>query len=544
MPDKPPEDDKQDASETENQFIDTLAKLIEPRARNLSAEYIREILGIVIAADAALSREISQADGFLSFADIEEAFGAEARRVNDASLKHLSDRMKRMVGEDSIVLDKKRELKKSGIKVKRWRYYKNSILTLAGRVSYERVALKASARKDKIALEALGYKGHVYPVDELLGVTYLPFDMTIAATLKAAEEACVAASYEKAQKRLARSGINVNDDTIRAVVNTIGGLVLDNEIQAANEAVLQFEKGLWRFPRNKKPGVLYFQIEGSMALIRNAKGAKENNTPNAAKECQIARDFTIPSPERPVKNASWMEYKQGVAYSDDNILWMTDERGVKQRAILQKDYVSFIGEASEFSKFMRLLAIRNGYGHYQETVIISDGATWISELKDKYFPDARIILDFCRLRENVLNFSKNVFAMDENKYKPWSAEICSLLKKSQTKEALKKIKDLGPKRLSKSSTDLARYIENNINRVDYAACREKGYFIASGALEGSDASLAQSRTKLSGARWDLEAARKMGCLLAKLNSGRWEEDVVKAVYQRYNLKPGRQFNLS
>jgi hypothetical protein len=273
------------------------------------------------------------------------------------------------------------------------------------------------------------------------------------------------------------------------------------------------------------------------------KGRNGNLTSDATGAPQISCDLEMNNPKQSVKQSSWRENKLGMAFSDDNLFWWTDKHGEKQHRILKRDYVSYIGEASEFSKFMWLMAVRNGYGSYQETVLISDGATWIRELKNTYFPDAQQILDYWHLCENVCNFSKHVFGMDEIKYKPWSLEICTLLKKSQTEEALKQIKNLSPKILSKSPHDLIQYIENNISNVDYAAYLAKGYFIGSGAIESSNKSAIQRRIKLPGMRWNLEAAQKIICLLTKLKSGRWEEDVVKAVYRHYNLSPGRQFNL-
>ncbi|MDR1079371.1 MAG: hypothetical protein LBQ79_00025 [Deltaproteobacteria bacterium] len=398
--------------------------------------------------------------------------------------------------------------------------------------------------EDRIALKSLGYKGHVYPVDELLGVSSLPFDMTIAAMLKTTKEACLADSYENAQDRLLESGINVNDDTIRAVVNTVGGIVFENDRISANELVSNFEKGTWRFPTHKKSGILYFEIDCSMVHTRNKKETSGNFPSNVTGESQILCDSMMQNSEQSVKQSSWRENKLGVAFSDDNLFWWTDKHGEKQHKILKKDYVSYIGEASEFSKFMWSMAVRNGYGSYKDTVLISDGATWIRELKNTYFPDAQQILDYWHLCENVSNFSKAVFEMDESKYKPWSLEICTLLKKSQTAEALQKIRNLCPKRLSKAPHDLIQYIENNIRNIDYATYLANGYFIGSGAIESSKKSVIQRLIKLSGMRWNLEAAQKIICLLTKLKSGRWEEDVVKAVYRHYNLTPGRQYNLT
>jgi hypothetical protein len=251
MSNKLPKSSDQTAVRVNNDLIEIIAKLIEPYGDNLNEDHITEVLQIICATDEILLKRTFQVDGFFSFADIEEMLQEETRRINDANLRSLFNNMKRMVGEDSVVLKKKEALQEIGIKVKRWRYYKNSIVTMLGRVPYERVALKGSTLDDMIALKSLGYKGHIYPVDELLGVTYLPFDMTIAAMLKTTKEACLADSYENAQDRLMESGININDDTIRAVINTIGGIVFDNERIAANEAVNNFQNGTWIFPVQK-----------------------------------------------------------------------------------------------------------------------------------------------------------------------------------------------------------------------------------------------------------------------------------------------------
>jgi hypothetical protein len=64
--------------------------------------------------------------------------------------------------------------------------------------------------------------------------------MTITAMLKTTNEACLADSYENAPDRSMESGINISDDTIHAVINTIGGIVLDNERITADEAVNNF----------------------------------------------------------------------------------------------------------------------------------------------------------------------------------------------------------------------------------------------------------------------------------------------------------------
>ncbi len=62
-----------------------------------------------------------------------------------------------------------------------------------------------------------------------------------------------------------------------------------------------------------------------------------------------------------------------------------------------------------FHKALKGCALRNGYGDYKETVIISDGAAWIANMAEEMFPDAQHILDLFHLKKNVYDFAKNKF---------------------------------------------------------------------------------------------------------------------------------------
>jgi hypothetical protein len=95
-------------------------------------------------------------------------------------------------------------------------------------------------------------------------------------------------------------------------------------------------------------------------------------------------------------------------FSSDNIhswTW-TDRHGRRRRKIQKREYVSYVGAVNEFRKHLVACAMRNGHGIYEETVILSDGATWIRNMTEELFPDARHILDFFHLSENVHEYAK------------------------------------------------------------------------------------------------------------------------------------------
>ncbi|MDR2443306.1 MAG: hypothetical protein LBE31_07290, partial [Deltaproteobacteria bacterium] len=79
----------------------------------------------------------------------------------------------------------------------------------------------------------------------------------------------------------------------------------------------------------------------------------------------------------------------------------TDKYGNKRDKINKKEFMPFIGDYEEFAKLFFYTSVRNGYGKYGNVVLLSDGATWIRHMKDKYYPDVQQILDFFQLKTHI-----------------------------------------------------------------------------------------------------------------------------------------------
>jgi hypothetical protein len=137
--------------------------------------------------------------------------------------------------------------------------------------------------------------------------------MTIGAMLKVAEEACVANSYEESQSRLKEIGIDINDDTIRAVTNTIGRLVFANEKKAAENAYSSLKTGRLVFPEEKLPHILYLETDGSMVHTRKQKETEGSRQASKSDEADITMDPTVDfaklKPGKTNKKSRWREDK-------------------------------------------------------------------------------------------------------------------------------------------------------------------------------------------------------------------------------------------
>lgn len=379
-----------------------------------------------------------------------------------------------------------------------------------GWLKINRYVLRPKTKADADVLQAEEGLNAVVPLDDYLNLTVLPFKMTPEVMLNVSIWAQGQSSYQEAEEAIMRAHkIKINDDTIRQVTNYIGNIVFQEDCKKADTAFGLLNSGKLRFPAQKKKGVLYIEADGAALNTR----IKDEN------------------------GSSWRENKLGIVFSSDNIYTWTDKKGEAQRQINKREYVTYIGGVSEFKKHLFSCALKNGYGEYGKTVLISDGATWIRNMREELFPDAQQILDYYHLCENVNTYAKHLFGAEQSLYSAWANEMCALLKASEWVKVLDDVE--GRKKPSLCPVDLYGYIKNNIANIDYKHYLAEGYFIGSGAIESGNKSVLQQRLKQAGMRWNTQTAQCLLTLRAKYKSGLWVQEVQRPVLKlmQGNSKP-------
>lgn len=371
-----------------------------------------------------------------------------------------------------------------------------------GKLKYSRnILIPADAESGKRLFELDGVKS-IAPLDCALGIAHLPFKMTVDLMLRCAYWAQNQCSYQEAEEALLEaSHVLVNDDTIRLVTNFIGNEVFKEDCARVDAVFEQYDSGKLEFPASRK-GTLYIEADGAALNTRH----------------------------KDADGSTWRENKLGIIFSTDNIHFWKNKKGERVHQIRSREYVSYIGEAQEFKRHLFAAAVRNGYGTYRETVIISDGAPWIAHIADELFPDAQRILDLFHLKENVYDYAKARFGMDESKYIPWAKEICQNLEDGHWKDVLAR---LNPDEKYSNCVNLYHYINENKNAINYPEYKEKGYFVGSGAIESSNKTVLQKRLKQAGMRWEPETAQYLLTLRSKQESGRWQSDVVDFIHKKF-----------
>jgi hypothetical protein len=381
---------------------------------------------------------------------------------------------------------------------------------MAGEITLNRIGLIPSNEKSQLALSKITKKKIIFPLDEALGIDKLPFKMTVSVMLEIAYWAHISSSYDLATIQINRAmGFKINPDTVRFVANTVGKIIFDKDTKEAEDAISLLESGKMEFHKNKNDYVLFLEIDGAMLHTR----------------------------EKSEDGYRWRENKLGVVFSSENFKYRRNkETNDLEPVVGEKEYRAFVGEAEIFKKHCWALALKHNYTDYEEVVLISDGATWIRNMKDEYFPNAQQILDYFHLCQNVSNFAKTVFDDKDEVVKPWTDKICKLLKNSQSDVAKREIEKIDSKLFSKSKFDLLGYLKNNENNIDYQTYIKKGYFIGSGLIESGNKSVLQQRLKQAGMRWNVVTGQYMVTLMAKSKSKLWVEEVVKPVYRFYGIK--------
>ena len=364
-------------------------------------------------------------------------------------------------------------------------------------MSFSRYVLIPKNTESKELLQQLTGVKSVVPLDSYLGLAGLPFKITPAAMLKIAYWAQNQSSYQRAEDAISEAlHVSINDDTIRQVTNFVGGLVFQNDCAKADEAFRALSNGKLKFPQTTN-GVVYIQTDGAALNTR----LKDES------------------------GSSWRENKLGEVFTSRDIRYWTNQKGDRQHQIIRKEYISFVGAVGEFKKHLLACAIHNGYGQFKETVVLSDGATWIRNMVEELFPDAQQILDYFHLCENVYTYARALFNMDASKYIPWAKRICAYLKASQYTLVLKELELMKDEKPNGCSVNLYGYISNNIRNIDYAEYEKKGYFIGSGAIESGNKLILQDRLKRAGMRWNTATAQAMLTLKTKAESNIWFRDV-------------------
>jgi hypothetical protein len=307
---------------------------------------------------------------------------------------------------------------------------------------------------------------------------------------KLAYFATVTGSYEVAAQLAARLGYGVEDSTIHALGQRLGA-----------KAEAQTQERLKRAPEEKAPGraatpLAVLMVDGFQVRFRGPGWGK--------------RQTVQPRVE-------WHELKLGVFYRHEEAV--AEPRG----QLLEKVLVGWQGEGLELGRRLHWEALRGGLGRAREVLAVADGARWIWNVVGDRWGDAHQVLDFYHASQHLWGLGEALHPKDALARRAWVEARLHRLRHGQEQGVLREIAAL-PRRRGAAGKVMRReqeYFAEHAGRMSYQAFAERGWPIASGAVE-SGCRARQCRRKRPGQFWTSSGLRHLDALEEARDHSHWD----------------------
>jgi len=272
----------------------------------------------------------------------------------------------------------------------------------------------------------------------------------------------------------------------------------------------------------KTPEVAYLEIDGVIPITREPipegqLSAQDRKQLERAKVEKArggkARRYEIVG--REVKNA--------VLYDGKDCA----ETGSSRGSILEKTYVSHLGDWVSFALLVWVAIVRLRFHQARTLVILSDGAEWIRSLASWLPIGTLLILDLFHVKHRIWEVAHSGYGAHTPKAREWAEIQCDRIESGPIDKVLHALKFARAKRPRAETRELIdklhNYLDGNRDRMRYPEFRKRGLRVTTSAVESANFHVTGARLKLQGMRWTEQGARHMAALRADLFNDRWEE---------------------
>jgi Uncharacterised protein family (UPF0236) len=197
-------------------------------------------------------------------------------------------------------------------------------------------------------------------------------------------------------------------------------------------------------------------------------------------------------------------------------------------------YYCDIQEAEQFGKLLWATGTQHQVDAFEEIIFVSDGAVWIWNLVEKYYPNAVQIVDWYHASEYLTPIAEAAFGANTAQAHEWLTQARTELWEGRIQDVIQSCRSLLSHTAARLWIEKAiTYYDHNEKRMDYARFRQCGYLIGSGTIESACKQIAAVRLKRSGARWTLPGVVATAKARAAWLSKSW--DSLKPIYSSLSL---------
>jgi hypothetical protein len=184
-----------------------------------------------------------------------------------------------------------------------------------------------------------------------------------------------------------------------------------------------------------------------------------------------------------------------------------------------------IESADVFAARWPVLAGRLGIRQGRRIDVIADGARWIWDRVDLYWPAAEGTLDIFHALEHVADTAKKLHGEGTPETERWNEQARdALLARGHAgiEERIRQTRPTAVRAVERTSlSELEAYLRSHASRLNYAQRLAEGRTIGSGQVEGACKHWIGRRLKQTGARWHNERATRMAGLCALKYTDQW-----------------------
>lgn len=257
------------------------------------------------------------------------------------------------------------------------------------------------------------------------------------------------------------------------------------------------------------PEVAYLEVDGVLPMTRELQPELSTEHPGA--RGGKGRKYKLEG--REVKNA--------VLYKASDQAQEMPSRG----CLLDRRYVSHLGHWLTFAALLWVTMLKLRFDQAKLLVILSDGAEWIRSL-GSWLPMGNrvlLILDFFHAAHRIWEVARALYGDGTDQCKQRARLWCEVVEAGHVDYIIQELKEMRDSRsaVQEKIDALATYFDNNKDRMDYPAYRQRGLRITSGIVESANFHVTGARLKQQGMRWSEKGAREIALLRADLCNGLW-----------------------
>lgn len=252
---------------------------------------------------------------------------------------------------------------------------------------------------------------------------------------------------------------------------------------------------------------MYLGMDGTGVPMRAAEvEGRQGKQPDGSSKTREVKLVTVWSAERRDQEGTPVRDTGSVTYS----------AAIESAASCDTDAVP-----SDFAQRVEREAIRRGFDRATRRVVLGDGAPWIWNLADEFFPGAIQIVDRFHAKEYLSKVAKAIYGAGTDLAAHWAKQRHDDLDEGKLEAVLAAL------RPHTATTEEARkcvdYITRNRRRMRYPEFRARGLCTSTGVVEAGCKVAIGTRLKRAGMHWTVAGADAIIALRCCKLSGRFED---------------------